>query len=106
MNKIEFHFLAYINDLKSKVKTYQDILKYSWKIKKVIQIYYLAKQKDKQNLINFINNLKISQKKTFLRDWEFDDNQENIEIFFSIEMISLTFLNSLKEKLWTKQSQL
>ena len=29
MNKIEFHFLAYINDLKAKVKTYQDILKYS-----------------------------------------------------------------------------
>lgn len=86
-----------------------DIKKNSKTLEIIIEIYKELKLKNYKKVKNLIYNLWIendkTKKKSNLRDWDFEDNtqEENIEAFNSIEMMSAIFLQNIKEKIWTEK---
>lgn len=86
-----------------------DIKKNSKTLEIIIEIYKELKLKNYKKVKNLIYNLWLendkTKKKSNLRDWYFEDNtqEENIEAFNSIEMMSAIFLQNIKEKIWTEK---
>lgn len=79
---------------------------------KIIKIYELSKVKDFESIKDILKDIlkdivltdfdsnDISSNKT--RDWEIPVEEDNIEAYNSIEVVSWIFLQNLKDELWKK----
>lgn len=76
-------------------------------IKKIIEIYKESRNKNFEivkNLISSIENIDNNDNNIKTRDWNIDNiDEDNIESFNSIEMISGIFLDNLKNNLWQQK---
>lgn len=99
----------FLSELNTKITSWNFSLEENKeKLETIVEVYKALREKDYKKVKTLISNIwfdeEVSKKESVCRDWNIETqiDEENIEAFNSIEMMSAIFLQNIKDQLWTQ----